>query len=1304
MVTTTKNNLFIVGLGASAGGLEALQSFFSNISNQQNMAFVVIQHLSPNFDSLMADLLKKHTQLSLITPSRKTTIKPNCIYLTPKNKNLIYKNGNLELIEKNNEHKLNLPIDIFFQSLGENAGEFGIGVVLSGTGTDGSRGIKSIKEHGGTVMVQSPQSAKFDGMPRSSLKLGIIDATGTPEELAVLINNFSDNNTDFDFSSKNSNHNNFQEILQLLKNKFKIDFELYRSETLTRRTQKRMQLGKFKTISAYYKFLQNNEAELEQLLNDYLIGVTKFFRDTDAWESIKNDVIPMLINQNNPSGTIRVWSVGTSTGEEAYTIAILLEEAIKKTKNGINYKIFATDASKNAIEFASKGIYNDNIGVDIPTPYLQEYFVKKDYTYQIKKNIREKIIFTKHDCLSDPPIIGVDLLICRNLLIYIKPDLQKMLLNNFQFSLNHRGFLFLGISENVRSNENVFTNFDKNHKIFINSLKRKLIPQTQLTQKDFQLNDTLRTASKQSAQAILPNTELFFNKILLEEFNYFKIIVTNDLDILYTHGDADKYLSVPKGVINKYNLAQMLSTNEAVIMRNGIKTCLSKNQKVTYKNFDLTKGKQSFTLQLNFTPRWLNEFNQKVVVIDFLEIDNKPLALENKPSSTFINSSHTQMMELEIKELKYELQQTKEELEAANEELQASNEELLGANEELQSSNEELQSVNEELYAVNNEFQLKIEELTQLNDDINNLFNNIDIAIIYLDKDLNIRKLTPRTENLFHFSSADIGRSITHFSSWLGEELFYTSINEVVKTKKIKEYQVNNKNQQKFLLRIVPYLNAKKEYDGVVITLTNITEYSSTQKKLQLQENLLLKTEKNAHISAFAYNQENEIFISSGQLNNLIGLKKDVLVTLNLLASKFIVKDEKKIIQLFQSKTPGEIEVEIASKGYFKIKTFTAPHQKNTFTGIIQNITEYKKLSVMYEEILETSFDGFFNVNPQNATITSTNTAFCNLTGYTKQELVGLPLWKLDFHEEEANTLERLKYILKIGYAEFETIHVRKDGTTYDALVKVRHNKAFKDVITVFVEDITQRKKWEKDLTFANNELKKINQELDSFVYRTSHDLRAPLASSLGLIELLKLESKDSEQVNELINMQEKALNSMDDFIKDILTYSRNARHNEKKDEINMETEIKSVLNILKHMPGFDKIEKIIEVNCIDELYSDLFRLNIIFNNLLSNAIKFADLNKKNPFVKIQAFCDKNWFTIKIIDNGIGIGDEHKQHIFDMFYRANSTVDGTGIGTYIVKDSVEKLGGEISYTSQLGEGTTFVVKLPNKSLIEVNNK
>ena len=449
MPENESKDFYIVGIGASAGGLDAIQKLFDHIPSNTGIAFVIIQHLSPDFKSLMPELLAKHTSMTIFTAEDQLEVCPNCIYLMHRNKNLVIKGNKLQLLEKAPKHSLNLPIDIFFQSLGEEYKEKSIGIILSGTGTDGSRGIKTIKESGGVILVQDPLSAQFNGMPNAAIASGLAEFIAEPEAMANVLQQIPNLDLASEFSNNQSNDEIFSNILDEIKIYAGIDFKQYKKNTLIRRIEKRMSLNNMDALLNYYQLLKASVSEIELLKQDFLIGVTSFFRDRDAFDELKRTVIPALFVNKLPTDTIRVWVVACSTGEEAYSIAILLDEYIQENQLRNDFKIFATDVDNFAVQTASAGKFNVGVASEIDKKYLDSYFIKNVDSIQIIKRVRDKIVFSGHNILKDTPFIRMDLVSCRNLLIYLNASSQQKVLSSFLFSLQRDGYLFLGSSESI---------------------------------------------------------------------------------------------------------------------------------------------------------------------------------------------------------------------------------------------------------------------------------------------------------------------------------------------------------------------------------------------------------------------------------------------------------------------------------------------------------------------------------------------------------------------------------------------------------------------------------------------------------------------------------------------------------------------------------------------------------------------------------------------------------------------------------------------------------------------------------------
>jgi two-component system CheB/CheR fusion protein len=848
------NSFYVVGIGASAGGLEAVQKFFDNISDDTHNAYIVVQHLSPDFKSLMPELLSKHTNMQIFTAEQGLEIKPNCIYLNHRNKNIGIIDGKIILLEKASKEHLNLPIDILFHYLGEFFKEKAIGVILSGTGSDGSRGIKTIKEHGGTIFIQEPSTAQFDGMPNSAIRTNVADFILPVNEIAQKIISFTSKKLELnDEQAYNKVESPFYKILVEIERKSGINFTKYKTNTLLRRLEKRMNLHNFQSLEDYLGYLIANDTEKDALKQEFLIGVTSFFRDKDAYDVLNKKVIPEICSNKNKQQNIRIWVAGCSTGEEVYSIAILLEDYIRNNKLGIEYKIFATDIDKNALRIASSGIYPVNISNEIEKKFLEEYFIKTGEKIQIIKRIREKIVFSYHDITKDPPFINVDLITCRNLLIYLNNNTQTKIISNFIFSLNKGGFLFLGGSETLGSFSSSFKVIDTKHKIYQNLTENKRLIYENKNEDVYQYSsftqpnyNTLTTTSSAKSTKF---HEIDFYKYLSKKYTPVSVFIDGDFEIKFIKGDLRKWFSNSEGIFTN-SLLSIVPTQLGSLLKNGIKKIEKNHKSVKIENVIIEFDREQILTEVTIEETDLGNKPNPIYLIEFksLEINKTDdyLVLSNEEITSFAKQ-RIEELENELREKKLELQNVIEELETSNEELQSSNEELMSSNEELQSSNEELQSLNEELYTVNAELQEKNKELEELNNDIVNLLNSTDIGTLFLDVNLNIRKFTPAITKIFNLQESDLGRNISNFASQFDEvtrESILRDSKSALQEFKTYEKEIKDKNGNWYLKRIVPFITTDKKIDGVVITFVNINSLKKTQEELaKLGEKLSLALE-----------------------------------------------------------------------------------------------------------------------------------------------------------------------------------------------------------------------------------------------------------------------------------------------------------------------------------------------------------------------------------------------------------------------------------------------------------------------------
>lgn len=835
----TDSSFYIVGIGASAGGLEALESFFDNTPLNSDYAFVVVQHLSPDYKSLMPELLHRHTEFTILQAEDGMQVQPGHIYLNMPKKNLIIFNGTLFFAPQ--EEGLNLPIDIFLRSLAEDQGEKAVGIILSGTGTDGTRGIRAIKETGGMVMVQDQESAQFDGMPRSAVGTGIVDYVLSPERMPLELQNYTNGRYTLAFRDSHRIQDSgdaVAKILGMIRSRTSIDFSFYKPNTILRRIERRMGINQVETAEEYIRFMEEAPNEVQTLFREILIGVTKFFREPEAFEVLKQRVLPVIFQDRKPGDSVRVWVAGCSTGEEAYSLAIIFEEYCEENGIRCDIKIFATDIDKNALDFASYGIYPESIVADISMARLAKFFHKKGDSYQIKPQLREKVIFAFHNILKDPPFARTDLISCRNLLIYLQSPMQKRVLGNFKFSLKSHGFLFLGSSETVGDESNAFSSVDVKWRLmqYLGNQERLDTAETITS-----ASEALRRLELQRPTIGVPETRM--SKVadsVLEDVITCCLppgaLVDEERNVLHIFGDVSNLLHLPRGRMNT-DITQMAVKDLSIPLATGLQSAMKNAAKVEYRNVAIhdKDGEKAGSLDLSIHPVGKDAEHPRFIVIFKMR---EPGEAADKGEVVDYNvqehvQRHIEDLEQELQSTKESMQALVEEVETSNEELQATNEELLAANEELQSTNEELQSVNEELLTVNSEYQKKIAELTELNDDMDNLMVSADIGTLFIDVDLCVRKFTQPSAKVFHLIKSDLGRPIAHISNeFVNYDSFQEDVEAVLRRAKPSEVEAMIKEGLWYLVRILPYRTGGKEVTGVVVTLIDITEQHEAKKRI----------------------------------------------------------------------------------------------------------------------------------------------------------------------------------------------------------------------------------------------------------------------------------------------------------------------------------------------------------------------------------------------------------------------------------------------------------------------------------------
>ena len=827
-----KTRFPIVGIGASAGGLEALEKFFQNMPVTSGMAFVVIQHLDPNHIGIMPELLQRTTQMKVLQATEKLKVKPNTVYVIPPNKSLTILKGELYLFAPLEPRGFRLPIDLFFRSLALDQQDRSVGIILSGMGSDGTLGVKAIKENNGIVLIQDPASSKFDGMPLSSSAAVIADFIAPAEELPAklidILKYFPLNKPEPSLEEKN--HSNLDKIIILLREQMGHDFSSYKRSTLFRRIERRKGIHQIERISNYVRFLQENPKEVETLFKELLIGVTNFFRDAELWENLKTTILPAMI-QEAPTGTIfRAWVAGCSTGEEAYSLAIIFMEAMVQVKNSknISLQIFATDLDSDAIEIARKGIFTENIVTDVSPERITRYFTTIPGGYQVNPIIREMIVFAPQNLIKDPPFTKIDILTCRNVMIYMEAELQHKLIALFHYSLNPDGVLILGSAESTGDEKNAFNEIDSKLKIYKRSILSIPIDLVEFPSSFYKTKRTESELKRQYKKA--DSIQSTAEQILLDRFAPSSVLTNKKGDILYITGSIGKFLEPVAGKAN-WNINAMAREGLREIIPGLFRKALNSFEPITVPNIRI--GSNGGTQLVNITMQCIEnpELLKGMVIIVFSELHAAPEA-EVSAKKPGIRGASQRERELEadlrrsfenIQSLREEMQTSQEELKSTNEELQSTNEELQSTNEELTTSKEEMQSLNEELQTVNIELQSKIQEYIRTSDDMTNLLNSTEIATLFIDKELNVKRFTDQITTLFKFRVTDIGRPFTD----LVTDLRYPEIKEhaiqVLKTLSSIETAISTIDNRWYTVRIMPYRTSDDRIDGLVMTFADIT-------------------------------------------------------------------------------------------------------------------------------------------------------------------------------------------------------------------------------------------------------------------------------------------------------------------------------------------------------------------------------------------------------------------------------------------------------------------------------------------------
>ncbi|MFD3000636.1 chemotaxis protein CheB [Pontibacter toksunensis] len=1338
---------YLVGIGASAGGLQAIHQLFDHFPSNSSFSFVIIQHLSPDHKSLMAELLSKHTQMQVQEAEDNMLTRPNCVYVLPSGKQLTLEKGRLRLTNKARDREPNFAIDVFFESMAKDLGRYAIGVILSGTGSDGTKGGRAIKDAGGMVVVQDPISAKFDGMPKSAIDAGFADYVLSPDRMPNEIIGYTRKvplaKQQESAVEEGGNDSVLQEILDLIYTHTHTDFTDYKQATINRRLRKRMDILLLNSLPDYLNYLHENPMEINLICQDFFIGVTRFFRDPEAFTLLQQEVIPKIVERKAENEAIKVWVTACSTGEEVYSLAILFQECFEEMGREPRIKLFATDIDKRAITQASKGAYPASIANDVSAERLQRFFHQRGERYIVSEEIRKLVVFAQHDLQKDPPFGRIDLISCRNMLIYLNPDLQKRVLSLFPYALNQHGYLLLGPSENIGELKSFFSEENRKWKLY------RKIKESRSIQQNYGVTEFSPAPSSESQSTFKVAQQNRYSDSFMdavaEDFKVTGLYVDENYQLLHGIGDISRFLKFPSRRLN-FNLLKMVPEELAVAISVGVRKALKQNRKVLARQVTVKNGKKNWFVNISVKPIAADKNQPKVILILLQEIEQAALLPKAELSMVSDSDYYQQLaaLEMELKEAREGLHLTVQDLSTSNEELQSTNEELMSSNEELQSSNEEMQSLNEELHTVNTEHQLKIKELQELNEDLDNYIRSSNIGQLFLDHHLVIRKFTPSVRELINIIDSDLGRPIHHLSHNLKSSDLLENVQKVNKTSAEVEQEIETNEGKCYLMRIIPYLKHDGHRDGVVLSFVDVTMLKELNNVVQGVLNSSLN-----NIMAFrAVRDENHIIIDftwsllNRKAEELVGKSNARLVNSNVLTEFPFMKKSglfKKYVSVVETGQPLYMEQQLEvnnKKAWYEI---VAVKMGDGVTITMADITEKKvieeKVSLAYEEIKKAEEDLIRLNNELEKRVADRTQALAeseerfrlvsmatndvvwdwnlvtneiwwseslqHVLGFETQEMdPGVQGWfDLVHPEDREHVVKQLNHAVNHGKDQWSGEYriTRKDGSyAYVAnRAYILHNEygiPYR-VLGSFI-DLSDLKATQESLQNTNEHLLKVNADLDTFVYTASHDLKAPVANIEGLLLLLEeqIESSDplpGEPTKPLFDMTKDSIRRFKDVVKDLTDIAKVQR------DIDGEAEL----------IGLQEVFENVEANTNDLILQAKARLHVDFKeaphvnfsrknlysilyNLVNNAIKYSSPDRQ-PEVRIQSEQVEDHVLLTVADNGLGISEENVGKMFTLFKRFHSHVDGTGMGLYIVKRMMDNAGGKVEVESEEGKGTTF---------------
>ena len=1125
-------SFLVVGLGASAGGVQALRDFFSHVPAHTRMAYVVILHLSPDHDSQLAEVLQSAAMLPVTKVERRVRVEPDQVYVIPPNKGLEIKDGHIEVTDVTSSEVRRAPVDIFFRTLAQSHGQRAVSVVLSGTGANGSMGMKRVKEMGGLCIVQDPREAEYDDMPRHSLATGLVDYVLPVAEIPAQIIAYREQLKRIRIpeppqDTAKEELDALRDIFTQLRVRTGHDFSNYKRATVMRRIARRIGVHELPDLVAYAQFMHDNPAEANALLKDLLISVTNFFRDSEAFAALGRDIIPKLFEGKTPDDQVRVWVTGCATGEEAYTVTMLLSEYAATLSIAPQIQVFATDIDEDAIATARDGFYTINDAADVPPERLSRHFVTEQDGYRVRREIRERVLFAVHNIIKDPPFAHLDLATCRNFLIYLNRNAQRRVMDVLHFALNPGGYLMLGNSESVDGAGDLFSVVDKEHRIYQGrAVETRLIfpvPDGGLVTR---LGKLPELRSGRESQPVLRSTYSQLHQRLLERYAPPSVVVNEDYDILHISDRAGKFMQIQGGELST-NVLTLVRPELRLELRAALYQAAHKKTDAESHAVAIQIDDETEFIHVRVRPVLSEEDRARGFFLVLFEEATEP-AEQAKIAVTDQDEPLARRLEEELLEVKAQLRATvehhelqREELKASNEELQAMNEEMRSAAEELETSKEELQSINEELTTVNQELKIKVEELGHTNDDLRNLMNSTRIGTVFLNRDLRIKLFTPPTRQIFNVIPADVGRGLSDITSKLEHAHLIEDAQRVLENLQPLERTVHTKDGQTFLMQISPYRTLDDRIDGVVLTFMDITERDHAETATRQSEEQFRRAIEDAPIPVIMHAEDGTVLQISRTWTELTGYTLADVPTFDAWLTRAYGEGADEVRnhmhELFKEKRRTvNIEFPVLTRDrdvrYWSFSASspgTLRDGRRFIVGMAVDITERKRAEDLLREsdtrlrlMMESVEDYAMMILDAGGHIEMWNSGAERTFGYTAEEVLGQYIDIIFTLEDRRRQIPmaEMETAREKGRAADERWHIRKDGTRFyvsGALTPLYDPDGMVTGYVKIARDLTQQRRTEEELRRTNDELEVRVRERTFELAKVNESLRDEISERI---------------------------------------------------------------------------------------------------------------------------------------------------------------------------------------------------------------